>query len=192
MQTRSSFRALSLLTLNLGMLAALACSSSGAGAEPVHAPAPRAALPAATTPPAKLLVAYLGLQQALAKDDVAAARKSFGSIATAAQDAAAIADAAMRTHISELAGKGSASADLAAARETFGALSSSLLDWLRAQPNPLDASLHVAFCPMAFNGAGGKWLQVDGTVFNPYFGSQMLGCGSLDAEVKPGQKLVAK
>jgi membrane fusion protein, copper/silver efflux system len=196
MQTRSNSRGIVIFALLVaGLLALSACSSGGTGgAETAQAqtPSKRDPIPAATTPAGNVTAAYLALQQDLAKDDVVSARKNFAQLATAAQAVSAIADAALRARIAELAGKGGESKDLAVARTTFGALSVAMLDWLRVEPNPLGASLHVAFCPMAFNNAGAKWLQLDGKAYNPYYGSQMLGCGSLDAEVKPGQKLVAK
>ena len=34
-------------------------------------------------------------------------------------------------------------------------------------------------CPMAFDWRGANWLQNHKAVRNPYFGSQMLECGSL-------------
>jgi Cu(I)/Ag(I) efflux system membrane fusion protein len=42
---------------------------------------------------------------------------------------------------------------------------------------------------MARDGKGARWLQSDAKVKNPYFGSEMLECGSLEKEVKPGAKL---
>lgn len=35
----------------------------------------------------------------------------------------------------------------------------------------------VYFCPMANNDRGAEWLQTDGGVLNPYYGSMMLTCG---------------
>ncbi len=34
-------------------------------------------------------------------------------------------------------------------------------------------------CPMAFEGQGATWLQVDDTVRNPYYGARMLRCGEV-------------
>jgi Cu(I)/Ag(I) efflux system membrane fusion protein len=190
MNARSSL--LRTLSVCLAFASAWACSGGSGEHAGAEAQAKREALPNATTPPAKLLVAYLAVQQALAGDDVAGARKAFDRVHAAAQDPTSVSDAALRQRIDGAAQKGSAAQDLPAAREAFGELSKAAVDLARAQPNPLDASLRVAFCPMAFNNAGAKWLQLGATVDNPYFGSQMLTCGSLDAELKPGQKLVAK
>jgi Cu(I)/Ag(I) efflux system membrane fusion protein len=47
-----------------------------------------------------------------------------------------------------------------------------------------DTPLFVASCPMANGGKGGQLLQSDETVANPYYGSMMLRCGSIDSEVE--------
>ncbi len=36
-----------------------------------------------------------------------------------------------------------------------------------------------AHCPMAFDGKGADWLQIGEGIRNPYYGSDMLGCGSV-------------
>jgi Cu(I)/Ag(I) efflux system membrane fusion protein len=36
---------------------------------------------------------------------------------------------------------------------------------------------------MAFNNTGGHWLQKDKNVNNPYFGAQMLRCGTIKKSV---------
>lgn len=36
------------------------------------------------------------------------------------------------------------------------------------------------YCPMAFNNKGAYWLSKDRDIKNPYFGSQMLECGSTE------------
>ncbi|MED5464327.1 MAG: DUF3347 domain-containing protein [Myxococcota bacterium] len=37
----------------------------------------------------------------------------------------------------------------------------------------------LAFCSMADNGKGGGWLQKEGPLRNPYYGSAMLECGEI-------------
>ena len=60
--------------------------------------------------------------------------------------------------------------DLNAAREAFNPLSESVIAAAKAANLP---DVKVAYCPMA----KGSWLQKDGTIKNPYYGSQMLTCG---------------
>ena len=40
----------------------------------------------------------------------------------------------------------------------------------------------VAFCPMADDDRGARWVQKKGEIANPYFGSSMLICGVFKGE----------
>lgn len=44
--------------------------------------------------------------------------------------------------------------------------------------------VYVQFCPMANNNTGGYWLSLEQTIRNPYFGSEMLGCGENDKTIE--------
>jgi membrane fusion protein, copper/silver efflux system len=160
-------------------------ASSVAQAQPKPSAAPSKAQNA--SPAAKLVAAYLTAQEALAADDAAAARTAMGAVKESAT-AQVITDATLLARVTKAASTGAAAKDLEGARKAFGELSAALLDWLKAQPSPAAETLHVAFCPMAF-GTGAKWLQRSDKVSNPYYGSEMLRCGSIDAELKPGSKL---
>ncbi len=37
----------------------------------------------------------------------------------------------------------------------------------------------MAFCPMANNSQGANWIQKDGSLMNPYFGTAMQHCGTI-------------
>ena len=37
----------------------------------------------------------------------------------------------------------------------------------------------MAFCPMANNSQGANWIQKDGKIMNPYFGTTMQDCGAI-------------
>ncbi len=37
----------------------------------------------------------------------------------------------------------------------------------------------MAFCPMANNNQGANWIQKDGNLMNPYFGTAMQTCGTI-------------
>ena len=63
---------------------------------------------------------------------------------------------------------------IADAREAFGRMSDALIAYLEAQKHTPGNGVRVAYCPMARK----PWLQKDGTIQNPYYGSQMLTCGS--------------
>jgi membrane fusion protein, copper/silver efflux system len=136
-----------------------------------------------------LINAYLVVQAKLAHDEAAAARAAYGDVVRATRaDGLAIAPE-LRKRAEAAAEAGSASAEIAKQRAAFAALSDALLAWFAVQENPLAARLTIAHCPMALDGKGAKWLQLGEPIKNPYFGAQMLSCGSVDATLPPGKKL---
>ena len=46
-----------------------------------------------------------------------------------------------------------------------------------------DRPLFQAYCPMYNNNKGGAWLSTSKEISNPYFGSKMLKCGSVQQEI---------
>jgi hypothetical protein len=46
-----------------------------------------------------------------------------------------------------------------------------------------DKPLYKQFCPMAFKNKGASWMSTDSIIRNPYFGDEMLDCGSVDEVV---------
>ncbi len=44
--------------------------------------------------------------------------------------------------------------------------------------------LHRAYCAMAFNNRGARWLQRKKFIMNPYWGDKMLHCGGVE-EIYP-------
>ena len=44
---------------------------------------------------------------------------------------------------------------------------------------------HIAFCPMAFDNKGARWLQRGTEISNPYFGASMLTCGDIGEAFEP-------
>lgn len=63
---------------------------------------------------------------------------------------------------------------IAEARDAFGRMSDALVAYLDAQKRKPANGVRVAYCPMAHK----PWLQKNGTIQNPYYGSQMLTCSS--------------
>ncbi|WP_081859198.1 efflux RND transporter periplasmic adaptor subunit [Desulfohalovibrio reitneri] len=47
-------------------------------------------------------------------------------------------------------------------------------------------TVHVMFCPMAFENKGAIWLQLDSELRNPYFGEVMLRCGEIRQIIRGG------
>ena len=140
----------------LGLLLSSACASRQA---PDTAPAP------AQTTSADLetqIAQYVDVQTALAADD-------FDDAKTALQELLTVADATT----SPLVRAAASAADIATMRARFKPLS----EYLAAQDLPLGYAR--AYCPM-YDG-GSNWVQADGPVRNPYYGSVMLTCGVVDA-----------
>ena len=76
--------------------------------------------------------------------------------------------------------------DLADAREGLEPLSAAVEVLLSRFGNLLDEPIQVAFCPMANDGKGARWVQSAQGVDNAYFGNAMRTCGELRATVAPG------
>lgn len=70
-------------------------------------------------------------------------------------------------------------ADIVGLRLNFEKLSDSLVSVLREFGVQSARSVFLYHCPMAFKGRGANWLQSSQGTTNPYYGSEMFGCGSL-------------
>jgi Cu(I)/Ag(I) efflux system membrane fusion protein len=137
----------------------------------------------------KLISAYYELSQSLGDDNFRNARKSGIKAAKALQD----------VDMNEFKGKNHmiwmplginikgaldkfVKADnIVKQREAFFMLSGELI---RAfETFPLKVPIYKAFCPMAFNNAGGFWLSPNEEIANPYFGAAMYGCGEIKGSI---------
>lgn len=141
------------------------------------------ALPAA-------LDAYLAVQEALAADQfngLAAHAQSFGAAFSILTELplgddphfwhSRTADTkTIRTSTQALA----EADDLSSAREAFGELSLPFANLVEAAGVPQGYDLTRLTCGMAEAPEGGVWLQHGEDTRNPYFGSAMLTCGSID------------
>jgi hypothetical protein len=124
---------------------------------------------AADLPPA-LVDAYLSAQTALASDSV----KELPAAAQAIESNAAPLGAAAQPVVDGAKKLGGAK-DLAAARTAFGELSDALVTYSEKSGSAPPSGLHIAYCPMANK----PWIQKGTDIKNPYYGSQMLTCGSI-------------
>ena len=77
------------------------------------------------------------------------------------------------------------SEEIATQRDAFLILSKTLSEAIKtlgiATKN--GQALYLAFCPMADNNNGGFWLSYDKEIRNPYFGKEMLTCGSIQNQI---------
>ena len=67
--------------------------------------------------------------------------------------------------------------DIKKQRSAFTSLSTNMYTLMKTTESK--TPVYYQYCPMANNGKGGTWLSTDKAIKNPYFGSQMLSCGSI-------------
>jgi hypothetical protein len=82
-----------------------------------------------------------------------------------------------------IAKKISVSRNLQEQRKEFTYLSSDVIAMFKHTPIK-QGVIYVDHCPMANHGEGGDWLSAEKKIQNPYYGSAMLGCGSVVQELK--------
>jgi hypothetical protein len=112
---------------------------------------------------------YLSADAALASDRVDGIRMNATEISAAARALGPAARAIDAAAVQLAAAK-----DVTEARQHFGTLSEAIDSYMATQRLVPPGGVRVAFCPMAMR----PWLQRDGAIRNPYYGSQMLTCGS--------------
>jgi Cu(I)/Ag(I) efflux system membrane fusion protein len=118
---------------------------------------------------AQLLAPYLKLQDALASDDLPAAKATLKPMMAVTGHTGAVAHL-----IHTMMGADSLEA---LRRPAFDQLSHTMITALQADPSVAGRMLYVMHCPMVYNDHGADWLQASEPLRNPYFGAMMLGCG---------------
>lgn len=126
----------------------------------------------------KILASYLKIKDWLVKTDGVGAR----------EEAKALVETIGKTedelgkklyfdaeHISE-------TKDHAHQRDHFYTLSNNVYALVKAT-GANSTPLYRQFCPMARDNQGAFWLSAEAEVFNPYFGNEMLHCGSVKEEL---------
>ncbi|MEQ8472642.1 MAG: DUF3347 domain-containing protein [Marinoscillum sp.] len=68
-------------------------------------------------------------------------------------------------------------------RKAFAALSNEMATLVRGA-NISMGELYLEYCPMANSNTGGYWLSNEKEIRNPYFGDQMLKCGSVKETIQ--------
>ncbi|MFH2050113.1 MAG: efflux RND transporter periplasmic adaptor subunit [bacterium] len=74
---------------------------------------------------------------------------------------------------------GKSSTTLEEARQAFYHLSKAIIELHDKFGHTSDLDYFLTFCPMARNNQGAYWLQTVDTVYNSFYGSKMLRCGSI-------------
>ena len=143
-----------------------------------------------------LYEAYLDASRALSRDDLGGAQKAFRRLVEAVGGVGADALSgeqpkrwqSVSAVLLPAAAKALAAEDRAGFRLHYQDVSGAMLSLAKTFGHALDAPLYKVHCPMAFDDQGAAWLQADRKIANPYFGAEMLRCGSLlrlDEEPKP-------
>jgi len=153
--------------------------------------------PAGTAQLALVLDAYLDLQAALAEDALPRSTDAASSLRAAVhavqlRGEAAESWEALAGPLLDAAENVQRADTLANARVAFARASAHIEHILSRFGNPLEHDVHVAFCPMAFDNTGGRWVQAGEAIDNAYFGSAMRTCGEVRATVQPGGHLSSR
>ena len=72
--------------------------------------------------------------------------------------------------------------DISHQRDHFMSLSKNMYELIKVA-KPAE-TVYYQFCPMANDGKGANWLSKESAIKNPYYGSQMLTCGSTVETIK--------
>lgn len=115
---------------------------------------------------------YLQLQEALVVEDVAAAQKAAFAIEEGSRQLGG-AEGLTRA-ASEIA----TASGIDEQRATFQAMAGLMIQEVKSS-GLQSGEVYVAHCPMAFDNKGADWLSSTEEIRNPYYGDEMLTCGSV-------------
>lgn len=132
----------------------------------------------------QLVNPYLAISNALAADDAQSATNAVSGLhqrlitinAESLTGKAAQRWESELNSLSAISTRLSKANDLKTLRFAFALLSDELLTLQRVFGLLNSSELYELHCPMAFEGRGASWIQIDTTVRNPYYGASMLKC----------------
>lgn len=119
---------------------------------------------------------YIHVKNALINADVKEAKAGATALKTALTVAGNATGAA-------LAGKIAGARTITEQREKLDALTAEVEKVVKSA-KITGGKIYKQHCPMANGGKGGYWLANESTVRNPYYGDDMLSCGSVEEEIK--------
>jgi len=139
----------------------------------------------------KVYLAYFGIQNALADDDLQGAQKAAETLKNAVSQIShgTLKHESMKewhklkNEALNCAKEISTAKNLTETRQAFSSLSADVYELCNKFGVSGKFPIYRFFCPMAFNNKGGYWLQSKPDVFNPYFGKTMLKCGEKTEDV---------
>lgn len=119
---------------------------------------------------------YIALKDALVGSD----EKNTGIAAGALQ--ASLMETSHK-EAADFAAKIASASTLKAQRESFNALSSEMEKIVKAAKIS-GGTVYKQYCPMANDDEGGYWLANEKSIRNPYYGDEMMTCGTVKEEIK--------
>ncbi|GJM30751.1 MAG: hypothetical protein DHS20C17_33860 [Cyclobacteriaceae bacterium] len=150
-------------------IASFSCVTSCTGNQPEAATANE---PIAESTDQPVVTAYIQLKNALVLSDVAAASAAAGSLAEI------LAKEGADSNITEAASGIASGEDVDQQRVHFKIISDHLIKTINS--GSTGQTLFIQYCPMAFDNDGASWISLSEDIRNPYFGDQMLHCGSVE------------
>ena len=128
----------------------------------------------------RLYANYLAVKTALASDNASATAKAASDFSetAAAIDKKAVPGKSL-TSLKKEAAVISGNKNIEAQRKAFHGLSDEMIILTR-EFRISDNPVYVQYCPMA----DASWLSSEKKIVNPYYGSAMLSCGNIKAEIK--------
>jgi len=130
---------------------------------------------------------YLKLKDALVNSDAAKSKKAGSQLLDQLKRIPSTIDQADRREkwmsMQGLAERGalklSETEELKVQRQAFEEVSEAFIFWLRHFQIEFN-TIYLQYCPMAFDFDGADWISAQEEIRNPYFGDEMLKCGTIE------------
>jgi hypothetical protein len=141
-----------------------------------------------------LINAYIDLKDALVASDAAKATAAAQTLRTASDslkvneikgDSTGVIKQTALTYTSSITGSAQAlvaEKDIEGKRKEFGNIADAMWTLTRTVRYG-GKKLYWEYCPMAFNNQGAYWISYERDIKNPYFGSKMMTCGSVEDSI---------
>lgn len=125
-----------------------------------------------------ILKAYLDLKDALVETDSEKAQNAAQEFLTSLESDSEVTNSELKEEVQKVA----ETTDIKVQRSSFDLISVMMVD-LAKSADLSSVTLYKQYCPMAKNNEGAFWLSNSSEIRNPYFGDQMLKCGSVLEEI---------
>lgn len=148
---------------------------------------------------AELLNAYYAVKDALVKSDTAKARNAALHLITASDglkineiqgDSTGLIGTSAKSYTANISTTAKAMADskgLTEQRKQFEMIADAIYSLTRTVQYTGE-KVYWQYCPMAFNDKGAYWVSREAEILNPYFGDEMLHCGSVEDSLDYSKK----